>query len=557
MLNEQINETSAHAIITQVASYFDAVDRAVRVGDTNKRYSVTTNACTSPSAPISNKSFTNVTISPTADNMADLYNGFIYAELKVKLRVSKVHAASSALGSGATNITNYPSVWVGFKDAAQAIAQYQILANGTTIYNQPNAIKEFYITACADVDSVKKTDVFSRARHKDIWQKVDTVRTGMIVPLNNVAAGAETPEISLVMKIDIRRFLPLATVKFLPAFVGNLSLRIQFTPDALVCAPLTLEDVLGSPIKLGNATVDYPITNRFVPLGQPFRCIDKVTVAANVPTVTFHEDQVITCSSFTVSECNAIVPCFGLDDYLYQQLVQRYSTEALSFPIQTLNVQGMNTVKNGTTVNATVSVTPRFVDNIFLNFRNDADSAYTCHANPIFDSWQIKMGGYGSFPDIAVNSYGAQFYEIMCNAYNVNTDVACFNDDVMKSLTTIAPGINGGYTIPPSIGYKSNDVTNFIMSIPCSTDGTYQQGQTSATPITYQFQGRLSASSPYVDIPEVKDGGGVVTTPAKHFPMECELCTLRDSVFAIQCRGGQTPIIIIDEADITTPGSPQ
>jgi len=95
MLNEQINETSAQAIITQVASYLDAVDQAVRVGDTNKRYSVSTNACTSPSAPISNKSFTNVTISPTADNMADLFNGFIYAELNIKLRVAKAHAASS------------------------------------------------------------------------------------------------------------------------------------------------------------------------------------------------------------------------------------------------------------------------------------------------------------------------------------------------------------------------------------------------------------------------------------------------------------------------------
>jgi len=63
--------------------------------------------------------------------MADLYNGFIYSELGIKLRVAKTHAASSALGSGATNIANNHSVWVGFIDAAQAIAQYQILANVT------------------------------------------------------------------------------------------------------------------------------------------------------------------------------------------------------------------------------------------------------------------------------------------------------------------------------------------------------------------------------------------------------------------------------------------
>jgi len=540
MLNEQINETSAHTILTQVASYFDAVDAAVRVGDTNKRYALSTNACTSPSAPLTGSanggtSFTNLTISPTADNMADLYNGFIYAKLKLKFKVTKAHAASSAVGTGANNIVNSPSVWVGFKDAAQSIGQYQILANGNGIYNQPNAITEFYITACADIDSVKKTDVFSRARHKDIWQKVDTVRTGVIIPLSGTLANSETSEVELVMKIDIRRFLPIATIKFLPAFVGNLALRVQFKTDALVCAPLTLEDVLGSPVKLNKVTTDYHITNRFVPLGQPFRCIDSVTVAAGVPTVTFHDDQVITCSSFEVTECNAIIPCFGLDDYLYQQLVQRYSNEALSFPVQTLSVQQMNTTKGGTKLSAVVSATPRFVDNIFLNFFDGAYNRSTCHVNPIFDNWQIKMGGYGSFPDIGISSYGAQFYEIMCNSYNVNTDVSCFNDDVMKSLTTIIT-TNGSISVPGSTGYKSNDVTNFIMSVPCSTDGTYQQGQTSATPITYQFEAALSSESPYKD-----------TKP------ECEMCFLRDSVFAIQCRGGQTPIVVIDEADITTP----
>lgn len=115
--------------------------------------------------------------------------------------------------------------------------------------------------------------------------------------------------------------------------------------------------------------------------------------------------------------------------------------------------------------------------------------------------------------------------------------MSCFNDDVMKSLTTIT-NVNGSITIPNSIGYKSNDITNFVMAIPCSTDGTYQQGQTSATPITYQFKAELSSESPY-----------------KNSEVKCELCFLMDSMFAIQCRGGQIPIVIIDEADITTPSS--
>jgi len=449
MLNEQINETSAHAIITQIASYYDAVDNAVKTGDTNKRYSVTTNSCTSPSAPIANKSFPNLIISPTADNHADLYNSFIYAKLSFKVKNAVAHDATTVTAGGsATSCANYPAVWVGYKDAAQAIAQYQILANGATIYNQICAIEEFYITSCADIDSVKKTDVFSRARHKDIWQKVDTVRTGAIVPLSGKAANAST-QVELVIKIDVRKFLPLSTVKYLPAFVGNLSLRVQFTEEALLCAPLTLEDVVGSAIRLGKCATEYAITHRFVPMGQPFKCINKVDVAASVPTPTFIDNQILTISDFTVTECSSIVPCFGLDDYIYQQLVQRYSSEALLYPVMTLNIQQTNVVTNGGKLQATLSTTPRFVDTIFMLFSNGSFDR-TCHLNPLFTDWQIKMGGYGSFPDISVSSYGAQFYEIMCNSYNVNTDVACFNDDVMKSLTQIAFDGSGIIAIPPT-----------------------------------------------------------------------------------------------------------
>jgi len=541
MLNEQINETSAHAIITQIASYYDAVDNAVKTGDTNKRYSVTTNACTSPSAPIANKSFTNLVISPTADNHADLYNSFIYAKIEFDVKNAVAHDATTVTAGGsATSCANYPSVWVGYKDAAQAIGQYQILANGATIYNQTNAIEEFYITSCADIDSVKKTDVFSRARHKDIWQKVDTVRTGAIIPLSGKAAGAST-HVAFGIKIDVRKFLPLSTVKYLPAFVGNLSLRVQFNEEALVCAPLTLEDVVGSPIRLGKCATEYAITNRFVPIGQPFKCINKVDVAASVPTPTFIDNQIITVSNFTVQDCTSIVPCFGLDDYIYQQLVQRYSSEALSFPVMTLNVQQMNVTLGGK-LSATLTTTPRFVDTIFMLFSKGSYDR-TCHLNPLFKDWQIKMGGYGSFPDVSVSSYGAQFYEIMCNSYNVNTDVACFNDDVMKSLTQIAydptevvpPGSEPTLSAIPPIGYKSNDVTNFVLAIPCSTDGTYQQGQTSNTPITYQFNASFPSTSPY------------------YSSCVAQMCSLRDSVFAIQVKPGGTPVVVVDEADITSP----
>ena len=40
MLNSQLNDFASAAHLTQVASYFDIVDNAVKTGDTNKRYNL-------------------------------------------------------------------------------------------------------------------------------------------------------------------------------------------------------------------------------------------------------------------------------------------------------------------------------------------------------------------------------------------------------------------------------------------------------------------------------------------------------------------------------------
>jgi hypothetical protein len=45
--------------------------------------------------------------------------------------------------------TNKRSIWIGYKDALDAIESYQIIVNGQSIYTQNYAIEESYITALA------------------------------------------------------------------------------------------------------------------------------------------------------------------------------------------------------------------------------------------------------------------------------------------------------------------------------------------------------------------------------------------------------------------------
>ena len=226
MLNGQLNDFASASHLTQVASYFDIVDTAVKTGDTNKRYSITTITSTAPSPPIPEGAWTNIHIAPTADNMCDLYNSFI--EFKMSLKAKLISGTKTTVNPGHNNP---PAVWIGFKDAMDAIESYQIVANGQVVYTQPHAIEESFITNLATPDMVKDRDVFSKTTARNIMKRTDTVMIGGLYELDSSKDLKEQPEreLNLNLKVDIRRFLPLSGVKYLPAFVGNLELRVKFS----------------------------------------------------------------------------------------------------------------------------------------------------------------------------------------------------------------------------------------------------------------------------------------------------------------------------------------
>jgi hypothetical protein len=86
-------------------------------------------------------------------------------------------------------------------------------------------------------------------------------------------------------------------------------------------------------------------------------------------------------------------------------------------------------------------------------------------------------------------------------------------------------------------GNLSNDITNFFIGIPVETDHTFQQGQTSNSALTYYFKEIQESIRPYV--------GNMTASPIMGF--------LKDSVLAIQLREGGTPIVSLDEFDISSP----
>ena len=269
--NEVFHKTSAE-VNTQVASYFDVVDNAIAMSDTNKKYFIDAQASYSPSAPIHAGSFTTFIISPTCDNTADIYNGFIKAKLKINARLSKEIEDLSKVGyvddqDETNNKTHsFNTLWVGFKDAMDSVEKYEILANGISIYTQNFGPEESFITACGANEASKRSDIYSKVRHKDIFQrKFDLARCGAFIEIDT--DETEFNGIEIPLKIDLRRFLPLSNIKYLPAFAGKLELKIMFGTQGLVYCPVGPSKELINKIDHYIQFEFEDITSEFTPIG--------------------------------------------------------------------------------------------------------------------------------------------------------------------------------------------------------------------------------------------------------------------------------------------------
>ena len=328
----------------------------------------------------------------------------------------------------------------------------------------------------------------------------------------------------------------------MPEFAGNIELRIKFGISGLVCTALSPEYIYGNPFLFHKLNANsFDVTNKFVPFSELLaghvKAIASVTESSG--SVTVANSSLLTSLTHSgpvkIDKCFSHLACFGLDDNLYQQLIQRYMKESLSFLIQTLTFNQMNGNMGGTSTNKdfSLTVTPRFVDTIFVLFPKD-NHHHTCYDNPLFENLSLKMGGYGSVPEIPISSTGPEFYELVSNAFNTNNDLTGFNKDVAKSLVNVGVSSTGSY---------SYDCSNFILAFPTSIDNTFQQGQTSNTPITYQLKVQVSAT----------DAAGTTNPYQNNANCNPIMGFLKDSVLAIQLRPSGPPIISLDEYDITSP----
>ena len=566
MLNPEVNLRTSAEICSQIASYFDVVDNCVAVSDTNKQYSINPQTSYSPSPPIKAGSYTSVIISPNTHNTADIYNGFIRADLFVKLRIKD----AAAMDTITINDKYYfNKIWFGFKDARDAIEKYEIVANGITIYTQNFGCEESFLTSCCSSEDSKRADIQSKTRHKDVWK--GKKRCGVIFNWTN----GETAEGTIKLKIDLRRFLPLSNIKYLPAFAGKIELRLYFSCAGMVCCPCGPDPEFLNDRRFSNIKFDQ-ITNEFSPVGEPIfiyttantdykkdtttkpvqnqiekpvagelpsngtlleekETEDSATILEDPAPIRSHKRTFIV-DDYEVRECSSIIPCFGIDQNVYTGLVQRYSNpeHPLTFPTQTLSIYTCTSPLKNTDDKCTITITPRFVDSIFLLFPLK-HTHRTYFKNPHFTSFQLNCGGYGNIPAKPFSTCGdkPEFLEYCQNAMNLNGDQIGFNKEVIDSLR------NTDEPYSSRFGRCPRDRTSFFIGLPTETDGTYQQDLTSLAPINFEI------------MITQKDGPNSFAKNTNTPPL---MCLLYDSSISILVQpNGMPPLVRIGNYDITTP----
>ena len=492
MLNNEVYMKTSAEVCSQIASYFDVVDNCIATSDTNKMYAINPQTSYSPSPPIKGGSYTSVIISPNTHNTADIYNGFIRADMEVTIKIDTAIADISDEGGYA-----WDKVWFGFKDAKDAIEKYEIVANGMTIYTQNFGCEESFITACCSNEVTKRADIYSKARHKDIWKNTSGNRCGVVFQWGSKTTAKGT----IRLKIDLRRFLPLSNIKYLPAFAGKIELRLFFSCAGMVCCPVGPDQLLMQRPHFASKFDIHTVTTEFTPIGDFVKIwvdtksdtttpaglekTDKATVASTTATHTIGSGwRRFTVDSYSIEECASIIPCFGISGDVYNALIQRYSNpqHPLVFPTQLLSFYTCTRPLKGIQDKATITVTPRFVDSIFCLFPLHHHHR-TYFKNPLFEHFQLNCGSYGNIPAKSFGTDGnsPEFIEYCQNAMNMNGEQNGFNKEVIASLC------NPRKAVVDTTGYGSNDKSSFFIGLATETDGTYQQGLTSLSPINFEI----------------------------------------------------------------------
>jgi len=168
-----------------------------------------------------------VSMKANENGMISLDNSNIYFEQKLSIKIPDQTDSF---------IKEY---YVGYKDVAGIIAQYQIYSNSDPIQNKTNCDYEWFLKNISKIRAAMKNNDTDATLAK--IRKRNLQVPGKYIKVDEIGPGGLTLDIVLQLKVPLTRFLLLNDLRWLADFMGTLSIEMWLSMRNIVIAPVIPE----------------------------------------------------------------------------------------------------------------------------------------------------------------------------------------------------------------------------------------------------------------------------------------------------------------------------
>ena len=481
-----------------VEEWYDQVDGLLKASDFipgNYEYSI--NVSYANSGEFQEGGQTHVDISCDRFKLISLDNSYISLEMDIPVTVP-------AIGNTDKRIKK---MYIGFKNAFDAIDQYRIYSNSDLIQTQNHANYEGYLQYMALSDAAKENSELYAT-----WDKVQSLNEdvpGVYVDLSGLAVTSSVEiNIPLKLRIPLNSFLMFANLKWFPSFFGKLTLEIYPSYKNLVVCPVISEHTVpeyvtpddGDGFVRASTLATYVGANLATSdIGSNFFGFRQIgtDVLAGVTTARDYVKKTFTCNTSTTKKCHLRLAETVVRMDVYNQVLSRFINQPMLFPIQTIvskDFSGEMPTSTGVQLGLTMTNALNHCNSMFIVFKR-TNKDKTCFENPMLEHWQVNIDG---------KFFPRETYQTYNDPRNVNLflDATNFNGNGLFSVPndiyhSLQPFLNTRKYTAAGDGseaktFTPKDRSNFAIGIPFCEDDTFQAGMHSGGSVQVELRGSRS-----------------------------------------------------------------
>jgi hypothetical protein len=524
-----------------VSSYFTQMGSVLQQNEcVNGQYRTTSSGSYANACPAALPAFTRVCLSTNGSTIVDMDTSYVTAKIEYTLSLDK------AIPAGATpnTIPTTTRYFIGFKNSIEALERYSIYVNAQELYTQLHVGPESTIFTAGLNDMIKATAPYVFTPSKNALEGNNNV-CGVYVDFPAGYNAHAAFKVVIPIKINLNQILPIASMKYLPSWMGRWELEMHFhwrnlviipVDPAVVVAQRAVADVTilkTAILATANYNKPYAYSTQFTQIGLPFKSPDILDTVADPNALLVVDNQILTCTAGEVNDVFFSQVTFQIQSSVNDALRAKYMEEPLIIPtniLQYAKFSGQPGNNNdGTSVLATLSQCLENCDSIFLLVPNN-NFQETCFYQPYLDKIRLTLGEFGVHPSRYVDTYNDPRFIAMClDSLNLEkSDISSMNEDVARSLNQARPIYR--LATDGSIGVATaeqldliGDKSSFFIGVSLSQLG-FQSGCVTSpnTNIPFVFEGNLHRRGS-TDSDATANGAPILTSLIAMFLLDCAI----------------------------------